>query len=748
VPHRKFPKGIITLLISLIVMAVAASVASAGMQVHTQPVQTLGKTQLDAAPYAYAPQALNDAFTIRTETVLSWGLSMSDGEPLWLAGVSETATGLPSTLGLAWVPEPSWWGVSWVLQLRSDVGLLTPIDSVRDSAEAVRLVQFTPAPDHVYETYFSYNQVTGDVSVRVTDLHDGQVMYQGVFSAKPVTAQLYAGFGATHRGGADENFAFDLVSLAVYPQYLPIGTGWDIGSITLENVFLPLSRFDVNEQVTLRLRHLHAGIPGEFSFVSETEQTTQVLHRVKADTAGATVVSLIEAARLPIGRSTLRLEYREADSLLLSDTLTLRVGAIDARFGEVVVDRVNNKISNEVRLSSNGAIRDVNLQIAAEITELIWNPQTLNYDEKPAGTQVLFNGILDVVDENEAQTTLSIETVLPERAGYWRVTYTAGSDQEIDLLTWNAIQHFTNYKPAVLEPGEPFTFAVLPDTQYMTNTYKTAYMRMMQWIAEQAEERNIVLTLGLGDITNNNRPEQWVTAVEGIKLIEGIMPYVLSQGNHDLIRPTGGVFDREHTLMNDYFPVEKQPWITGTMIENRVENAYALFNFQGQDLLILSLEFGPSDDALAWANEVVAQHPDHKVILITHNYTGGSGGHSSSALNYDLAQNPDTTVNAGPGMWSKLVRHHANFHMVISGHIHNNSIPKQVLTGAKGNYVFEMLIDYQSDPNGGDGYFALFTFQPDGRIEVQAYSPYQGKNREAWGNHFFINPAAGRYEYE
>ena len=143
-PHRKFPKGIITLLISLIVMAVAASVASAGMQVHTQPVQTLGKTQLDAAPYAYAPQALNDAFTIRTETVLSWGLSMSDGEPLWLAGVSETATGLPSTLGLAWVPEPSWWGVSWVLQLRSDVGLLTPIDSVRDSAEAV-LIQF-PRP--------------------------------------------------------------------------------------------------------------------------------------------------------------------------------------------------------------------------------------------------------------------------------------------------------------------------------------------------------------------------------------------------------------------------------------------------------------------------------------------------------------------------------------------------------------------------------------------------------------------------
>lgn len=747
-PQRKFANGIITLLISLIIMAVTVTSAFAGLQVHTQPVHTLTKTQIDAAPFAYVQQALAKEFTIRTETAISWGLSLDEGELLWLAGVSESVTGLPNTLGLAWVPEPSWWGVSWVLQLRSEAGLLTPVDPLKDSAKAVRLLQLNPVPDHRYETYFSYNQVTGAVSVRITDMADDKVVYQGSFSTKPITTQLYAGFGATQRGGSDKDFAFDLAALAVYPQYIPVGTGWDIGTVTPEAVFLPLSRFNVNEKVALRLRNLQADLPGEFSFVSEFGQATQVLQRIKADAAEATAINYVNAVNLPIGKSTLRLEYREADNVIMSETLTLRVGAVDARFGDVVVDRVNNKISSEVRLSSNGAIEDVNLSIAANITELVWNPQTLNFDEKPASTQTLFTGVLDVVDESEGATTVKVEAALPERVGYWQVTFTTTSTQDIDLLGWNATQNFTSYKPAVLEPGEPFTIAVLPDTQYMTNTYKTAYMRMMQWIAEQAEERNIVLTLGLGDITNNNRPEQWITAVQGMNLLDGVMPYVLSQGNHDLIRPTGGVYDRVHSLINDYFPISKLPWITGTMVENRIENSYSLFNFQGQDLLILSMEFGASDDALAWANEVVAQYPNHKVIMITHNYTGGNGSHSNSALNYDLAKNPDTSVNGGPGMWSKLVRNHANFFMVLSGHIHNNSIPKQVLTGLKGNYVFEMLIDYQSDPNGGDGYFVLFTFQPDGRIEVQSYSPYQGKNREAWGNHFFINPEKGRFEYE
>jgi hypothetical protein len=745
--NRKCSKSLIALFISLIVMAIVSASALAGVQVHTQPAQTLTAAQISVSPYAYAQQPVANEFAIRTETAVNWGLSLEEGEPLWLAGVGDTTNGIPSVLGITWTPEPSWWGVSWALQLRSEAGLLTPIDPVKDNSRVVRLVQVNPVPDHQYETYFSYNQATGVVSVRVTDINDDRVIHQGAYQAKSTTAKLYAGFGATQRGSADQDFEFQLVSLAVYPKYLPIGTGWDIGTVTAENVFLPLSRFDLNESIALRLRNLHAGIPGEYNFVSEQVQGTLVLQRLKADSQAATNITYLDADNLPIGRSTLRLEYIEDGVVLLSEALSLRVGAVDVKFSDVAVDRERNKISGEVALSSNGAIQNVNMSITARISELVWNPKTLNYDEKPEGIQTLFNGVVDVADESEAPTTFDVQVSLPERVGYWQVTFSAAAEQEIDLLVWNSTQSFANYRAAVLEPGEPFTIAVLPDTQYMTNTYKTAYTRMMQWIAEQAEERNIVLTLGLGDITNNNRPEQWVTAVQGMNLLNDVMPYVLSQGNHDLIRPTGGVFDREHTLMNEYFPLSKMPWITGTAVENRVENAYALFEFQGQKLLILTLEFGPSDDALAWANEIVAQHPDYKAILITHNYTSGSGGHSSSALNYDIAQNPETSVNAGPGMWTKLVRNHSNFHMVISGHIHNNSIPKQVMWGAKGNYVFEMLIDYQSDPNGGDGYFVMFTFLPDGRIEVQSYSPYQGKNREAWGNHFYINPTLGRYEY-
>jgi hypothetical protein len=89
--------------------------------------------------------------------------------------------------------------------------------------------------------------------------------------------------------------------------------------------------------------------------------------------------------------------------------------------------------------------------------------------------------------------------------------------------------------------------------------------------------------------------------------------------------------DRDHSLMSDFFPLNKQPWITGTFEESRIENSYSHFNFQGQDYLILSLEFGPRNEALAWADAIVTQYPQHKVIMITHSYTGNDGRHSNSS---------------------------------------------------------------------------------------------------------------------
>ena len=36
--------------------------------------------------------------------------------------------------------------------------------------------------------------------------------------------------------------------------------------------------------------------------------------------------------------------------------------------------------------------------------------------------------------------------------------------------------------------------------------------------------------------------------------------------------------------------------------------------------LILTLEFKPRDETLAWANRIVAEHPDYRTIVVTHGY--------------------------------------------------------------------------------------------------------------------------------
>jgi 3',5'-cyclic AMP phosphodiesterase CpdA len=215
------------------------------------------------------------------------------------------------------------------------------------------------------------------------------------------------------------------------------------------------------------------------------------------------------------------------------------------------------------------------------------------------------------------------------------------------------------------------------------------------------------------------------------------MPYVLAQGNHDLKNQNGDFKDRKDSLINLYFPLASQPWIAGTFEKDRIENSYSLFNFQGTDYLVLSLEYGPRDAVLVWANQVVAKYPNHKVIMITHNYTGKNGGRSNSATGYPL---PDT--NAGPDMWYNLVQKHANFELVFSGHIHSDAIPINVGLGESKNWVYEMLMDYQGDPNGGNGYLCLVTFQPDGRIEVKSYSPYLGQERNQRDGYGYTNTSS------
>ena len=86
--------------------------------------------------------------------------------------------------------------------------------------------------------------------------------------------------------------------------------------------------------------------------------------------------------------------------------------------------------------------------------------------------------------------------------------------------------------------------------------------------------------------------------------------------------------------------------------------------------------------------------------------------------------------------------------MVLSGHIGVSTMRSQVAVGDCGNFVYEILADYQSEPNGGDGWLVLMEFLDDRVVEVYAYSPYLGEYEServvrGFTNHFMIEQERG-----
>jgi hypothetical protein len=294
-----------------------------------------------------------------------------------------------------------------------------------------------------------------------------------------------------------------------------------------------------------------------------------------------------------------------------------------------------------------------------------------------------------------------------------------------------------------VRPGVPagrrdggWSFVLLPDTQCYSESHPEVFRSQTEWIVRQREARNIRFALHLGDITDDNVHPQWENAWQAMDVLrrDGL-PFLMVPGNHDL-GPWGSASDRT-SHMSDYF-IQRNAMVAG-----RSENAYLPITIGESKLLIVGLEFGPRDAVVEWANEVVAKHPDHHAMLLTHaylysddtRYDWGARGRDQSwnPNGYGVATNPDQAghgVNDGEALWRKLVSRHPQFAFTFNGHVLNDGIGHLVSKGAGGRDVHQMLVNYQcgTQPDrkrGGGGFLRLVSVQADGHtVEVADYSPY------------------------
>jgi hypothetical protein len=291
---------------------------------------------------------------------------------------------------------------------------------------------------------------------------------------------------------------------------------------------------------------------------------------------------------------------------------------------------------------------------------------------------------------------------------------------------------------------QPFSIVLLPDTQFYSLSYPEMFEAQTAWIAEQKQTEKIAFVLHLGDIVDNyDQQYQWTRADGALKKLEAAqVPYVICAGNHDL-----NVGTRMGMLMNQNFPPSRfAPSLQATFEPNKIDNAYYFLPAGGRTWLIVSLEFGPRDEAVAWADQIFRQNADKPAILLTHAYMYLGQERYDWVNHHDQFWNPHGynmpgTTNDGEEMFQKMVSKNDNILMVVSGHatLPEGAAGRLSTRRASGHYLHEMLSNYQGCPvdymcinretmkpvRGGEGMLRIIRVDPANRkASVGTYSPY------------------------
>lgn len=244
--------------------------------------------------------------------------------------------------------------------------------------------------------------------------------------------------------------------------------------------------------------------------------------------------------------------------------------------------------------------------------------------------------------------------------------------------------------PAPQEPNEPgdtsFTFAVIPDTQMEVRNITDRLANRNQWLIDNQDDLNLEFVTHSGDVVNWDDTGQYQIADAAMQqLTDAGIPYSLSVGNHDTaaVCPGGDACPdadetitlRDSSMFNDYFEAAEYGAVAGAYQQGQVDNIYSTFNAAGRDWMILNLELWPRQEVIDWAKDVVASHPEHNVIVVTHSYLNGVGAIEQTNGGYG-ATSPQH-------LYDELISQYPNIKLVFSGH--TGTSKRNVSPGADGN---------------------------------------------------------------
>jgi hypothetical protein len=260
--------------------------------------------------------------------------------------------------------------------------------------------------------------------------------------------------------------------------------------------------------------------------------------------------------------------------------------------------------------------------------------------------------------------------------------------------------------------GENFSVVVIPDTQFYSESYPLSFVDQTRWIVNSKDSANIAYVAHMGDIVNSSAvTTQWINADAAMDrlddpvatgLPDGI-PYGVVPGNHD--QPT--------VNYNTYFGVARFSGRSyyGGHYGSDNDNNYTLFSAGAMDFIVINLEYpdsvAPDAAVLAWAGSLLKTYDHRQGIVVSHSIISTG--------------NPGAFSDAGQAIFDALSGN-SNLFLMLCGHVSGEGRRSDL--GTNGNTVHTLLADYQSRPNGGDGWLRILEFAPAANeIRVKTYSP-------------------------
>ncbi|USK29385.1 metallophosphoesterase [Bacillus sp. CMF21] len=268
----------------------------------------------------------------------------------------------------------------------------------------------------------------------------------------------------------------------------------------------------------------------------------------------------------------------------------------------------------------------------------------------------------------------------------------------------------TNDRIPFLTNKNNYNFLFVPDTQKYSSQNPEIFYSQMNWIAKNTKKNNIVMNTFVGDIVDSNSEKQWQNSLEAISYLDKKdIPYMIAAGNHD--------YAEGDPFLIHYGPqrFENKEYYKGSSPSGY--GSYAIVEAGSYEYLLLIVDMENLQTDIEWSKDVLNRHKDKPTIIASHDI-----------IYPEIQKNKTVVAESSNGrlIWDELVNDYNQVFMTVNGHYFG--LAHHVKQNASGNDVIQMLVNYQSNYRGGNGWLRLVEFdEKKNKLFFRTYSPFVDK---------------------